>query len=141
MKIDIQLVPKSSWYSNVRSNVSKSEWDIIRRKVYAKANYKCEICGGVGSKHPVEAHEIWSYNDGIQKLEKIVSLCPACHEVHHIGLAKVRGRFDIAIRHYMCVSNLNYNECMIKVKKAFAIWAKRNKQKWKLDLSELVNYE
>jgi hypothetical protein len=50
MKLTIELVPKTSWYSNVRSNVSKDEWDKIKKKCYIKANYKCEICNGIGDK-------------------------------------------------------------------------------------------
>jgi hypothetical protein len=38
MKLKIELVPTSSFYSNVRSNVSKKEWDIIRRRAYRNAN-------------------------------------------------------------------------------------------------------
>ena len=29
MKLTIELVPSTAWYSNVRSNVSKEEWDKI----------------------------------------------------------------------------------------------------------------
>lgn len=38
---------------------------------------------------PVECHEVWDYDDDrkIQRLERRVALCPACHEVKHAGLA------------------------------------------------------
>ena len=29
MKLTIELVPQTAWYSNVRSNVSKAEWDVF----------------------------------------------------------------------------------------------------------------
>ncbi len=68
-KLSVELVPSSSWANNVRSLVSKKEWDSIRKKSYQDANYRCEICHGVGRKHPVECHEIWEYNDasGVRK--------------------------------------------------------------------------
>ena len=81
-KLTIELVPKTSWYSNVRSNVSKNEWDIIRKKSYEHAGHVCEICGDIGTnqgvKHNVECHEIWDYNDETneQTLGGLISLCP-----------------------------------------------------------------
>ena len=58
MKLTIELVPKTSWYSNVRSNVSRSQWDKLRKKCYLNADYKCEVCGDTGIKQgfkwPVE---------------------------------------------------------------------------------------
>ena len=106
-KLTIELVPQSSFYSNVRSNVTKSEWDIIRKKCYKESNYKCEICDDVGPKHPVECHEIWEYDDEnlIQKLTGFISLCPKCHSVKHIGLAQIQGRYDIAFKKLMEVNN------------------------------------
>ena len=77
-KLTIELVPSTSWFNNVRSQVSAQEWDIIRHIVYAKANNICEICGGKGNKHAVECHEIWEYDDKehIQKLIGMIALCP-----------------------------------------------------------------
>ena len=44
MKLTIELVPSTAWFTNVRSEVSKAKWDKIRRKSYKHADYKCEIC-------------------------------------------------------------------------------------------------
>ena len=93
LKLQIELVPGSCWWTNVRSNLTQSQWDKIRKPVYANANFLCEICGERGTKHPVECHEVWIYNDKslIQKLDHFQSLCPLCHEVKHIGLAELLG--------------------------------------------------
>jgi len=61
--LTVELVPSSSWFSNVRSNVSKKTWDFLRKSTYKKANHRCEICGGRGDKWPVECHEVWDYDD------------------------------------------------------------------------------
>ena len=53
-RLTIELVPSTCWFSNVRSNISKQDWDRLRKETYKKANYRCEICGGVGRNHPVE---------------------------------------------------------------------------------------
>jgi len=79
-KLTVELVPSTSWYSNVRSEVSKKDWNAIRKRVYREANYVCQICAGRGSKWPVECHEIWAYDDEnhIQELAGMQALCPKC---------------------------------------------------------------
>ena len=81
--LHIELVPKSTWGKNVRSMLPKEQWDILRKWVYAAADYLCEICGGEGKKWPVECHERWQWEEstGIQKLVGFVALCPKCHGV------------------------------------------------------------
>ena len=88
--LTIELVPSTCWFSNVRDHVSKSIWDKLRKATYRQSNYRCEICGDRGSKHPVECHEIWHYDDDkyIQTLTGLTALCPDCHRVKHIGLAQ-----------------------------------------------------
>lgn len=140
--LTIELVPSSSWYDNVRSAVTKSQWDTIRSAVYKKANYVCEICGGVGSKHPVECHEIWDYDDVkfIQKLTGMIALCPSCHMVKHIGLAQVNGNMNKAISHLKKVNKFSKKQAEDYVAKSFNIWAKRSCNKWQVDLSYLLNF-
>lgn len=139
MKLEIELVPTTSWFSNVRSNVSKEEWDVLRKECYKKANYKCEICGGKGKKWPVEAHEIWEYNDDkkIQKLVRLIALCPACHEVKHIGFAKVKGREKEATEYLMKINNISENEADEYLKNVWEKWRDRNNYEWKLDTTIL----
>lgn len=52
-RLTIELVPQSCWWSNVRSNVTQEQWDIIKRDVYRRATFHCRVCGGQGPKHPV----------------------------------------------------------------------------------------
>jgi hypothetical protein len=140
--LTIELVPASSWANNVRTIVTKKQWDIIKAKVSSKAYSVCEICSGVGPKHPVECHEIWGYDDKnlIQKLEGMIALCPDCHMVKHIGLAGVRGKTVPAIKHLMTINKINNKEAEAYVAQAFQVWAERSKKTWKLDLSHLKEY-
>jgi 5-methylcytosine-specific restriction endonuclease McrA len=48
-KLTVELVPKTCWWSNLRSLTDRATWDRIRRPVYRKAEYHCEICGASGS--------------------------------------------------------------------------------------------
>jgi len=135
----IELVPKTSWFINVRSMVSTEDWDTLRKESYRNSNYKCEICSGVGEQHPVECHEIWQYNDEkhIQKLLGLISLCPRCHETKHIGLANSRGRGEIAKEHLAKVNNWTKQKTDRYVSNCFTEWKKRSKFKWEIDLTWL----
>lgn len=135
--LTIELVPKTCWYSNVRSEVSKDEWDKIKRTVSSSAGYKCEICNGKGPKWPVECHEIWSYDNGVQRLERFIALCPSCHEVKHIGLATIKGRREIVVDHFAKVNVLSLEEANKYVLEAFNIWHTRSQHQWSLDISYL----
>ena len=100
-RLQVELVPSTCWFSNVRDHVSKTDWDTLRKATYQKAGHVCEICGGRGPKWPVECHEIWHYDDEslTQTLKGLIALCPSCHETKHIGLAGLRGRVEIAKVH------------------------------------------
>ncbi len=144
MKLTIELVPKTSWFKNVRSEVSSEEWDIIRRKVYERANYRCEICGGIGNKHPVECHEIWEYNikTGIQKLIDFIALCPDCHAVKHIGFATQHGRNkDFFLwKHFLKVNNSTLEEADRYLNYIRNEYAARSQINWELDISIIKEY-
>jgi len=81
-KLEIELVPKTCWWSSVRSTLTQKEWDKLRFQSYEKAKNVCEICGKTGLeqgfKHKLECHEIWKYDDKTltQKLLGLISLCP-----------------------------------------------------------------
>lgn len=138
-KLSIELVPETCWMSNVRSCVSAADWDTLRRECYAKAEYVCEICGGRGPEHPVECHEVWSYTlkSKTQKLERLIALCPNCHEVKHIGLAQMNGRERIALAHLAIVNEWGMDELKSHYEDSFKEWQERNQIEWKLDISFL----
>lgn len=145
-KLTIELVPKTSWYNNVRSKVSSDEWDIIRKKSYNIANHVCEICGdnGInqGFSHPVECHEVWEFDDthNIQKLIGFISLCPLCHKVKHIGLAQVNNQLDIAKNHLMKVNSIGKRTATIYIEQSFNIWKERNKNNWLVDVNYIQKF-
>jgi len=141
-KLTAELVPKTAWYSNVRSNVTRAEWDVIRKEVYAQAGYVCEVCGGKGKKHPVECHEVWEYDDTthIQKLVKMTALCSACHSVKHLGRARIVGIYHMAITHLMKINGWSRTQANEYATKVFDEYNERSKHKWKLDIRALNKY-
>ena len=138
-RLTIELVPQTCWFSNVRSEVSAADWDRLRKTTAEAAGNKCEVCGGRGPKWPVECHEIWDYDDAAhrQTLLGLTALCPACHEVKHIGFANVRGRGHAAAKYLAAVNGWTQAQADRYIAEQFAVWEKRSRFEWALELSWL----
>jgi len=141
MKLTIELVPSTAWFSNLRSILSQKDWDTLRKESYLNANYKCEICEGKGKKHPVECHEIWSYDDTthIQTLDGLISLCPKCHMVKHIGYAFLKGNGEKATKHFKKINQLDAYEAHIYIEEAFQKHNERSQYQWTINLDYLLD--
>lgn len=142
MKLTIELVPSSSWGDNLRSLLSAAQWNALRSACYHNADHKCEVCGGVGRHHPVEAHEIWEYQDGpqwIQKLTGLIALCPSCHKCKHMGFAATQGPevFTATLNHFAKVNELDLEEAYEYVNTQFKIHQIRSQMEWTVDTSWL----
>jgi hypothetical protein len=144
--LTIELVPGTSWYANVRSNVTSSQWNKIRRKCYALADNKCQICGDIGTNHgtnyKVACHEIWEYNDEtyVQTLKGFIALCPNCHSTKHPGLAEIRGYIEIVIEQLMKVNKMTRQEAKDYLGLSSKIWIERTEHEWALNLDILSSY-
>lgn len=139
MRLTIELVPNTCWYTNVRSEVPGWKWEALKRRTFRAAEYQCEICGGTGHKWPVECHEIWEYDDEshTQTLGGLIALCPACHQVKHIGKAGIDGKYDEAVAHLMSVNDIDEFTARMYTDDAFMQWSLRSKHDWELDISWL----
>ena len=104
-KINIELVPDSCWYSNLRSALEPKMWEIIKKDAKSRANGRCSICGKKTTR--LEAHEKWSYDEekGVQKLEDVISICHDCHSAIHMERTQLFGDIIRAEEHYMKVNN------------------------------------
>jgi hypothetical protein len=135
----VDLVPRSCWFTNVRSGVVPQDWERLRRLVTGRVLNRCEVCRADGRRGPsLEAHERWDYVQGdagpVQVLRRLVGLCQACHEVTHYGLAGVRGRAPQALLHLQRVNGWDAGSCELHVEAAFEEWHARNRVAWRLDL-------
>jgi len=63
LKLTIEMVPESTWEKNLRNFLGPDKWRLIRKDVYWKANYKCQICGAEPDRGKLHCHEIWGYDD------------------------------------------------------------------------------
>jgi hypothetical protein len=138
-RLSIELVPSTAWWSNVRSNVSRADWEKCKRFVRARSGDRCEVCGGRGRRWPVECHEIWHYDDEneIQTLVGLIALCPSCHEVKHIGRAMAMGNLERAIDHLCRVNGWQPEHAGTYIEVQLEIHALRSTHQWKLDISFL----
>jgi hypothetical protein len=138
-RLTIELVPSTCWWSNVRSHVAASDWERLRRSTAQAAGNRCEVCGGRGRRHPVECHEVWEYDDTrmVQRLVRLIALCPSCHEVKHLGLAGMRGRRGPALAHLGRVNGWSAADTEAYAEAVFEQWATRSRHDWILDCTVL----
>jgi len=143
IKLTLELVPESSWFNNVRDFVSARDWGKLKEITFSKAGSKCEICGSIGYKWPVECHEIWSYDDEtkFQILKGLIALCPDCHRVKHMGRANVTGKGEIAMEHLGKVNQWSYAETEHYIDQQFDVWERRSQHMWGLNLDWLDDYD
>lgn len=133
----VDLIPRGSWFTNVRSALTRPDWDRVRRMVYDRARHCCEACGQ--GPLDVQAHERFSYEpDARQVLRRLVALCPACHEATHFGLANVRGHGARAAHRLAAVNSWTAIETKAHIDAAFETWQTRSARTWTLDLTILT---
>lgn len=141
MKLEIDLVPRTAWYSNLRKHLKPEEWDIIRKQSYKDSGHRCAICGAEGM---LNCHEIWGYDDRthVQTLKGVEALCNSCHMIRHIGFAEVQARrkeldMDMLIGHFMKVNGVSIDKFHGHKRHSFEVWSMRSMYRWKTDLSIL----
>jgi len=139
--LSVELVPATAWWTNVRSNVTRAQWQKCKNLVKERSGSRCEICGGRGSRYPVDCHEVWAYDDerGIQTLVGLIALCPACHSVKHLGRAFATGNAERAIDHLMTVNGWPPEFTEDYIVRAFAIHEARSQVKWELNIDYLYD--
>jgi hypothetical protein len=142
VRLTIELVPSTSWGDNLRDGlkIKKGEWERLKRACFERASHRCEVCGGVGKKHPVECHEVWDYDDQnkVQKLVSLVALCPPCHRAKHIGhtFKKLEGWVvDATLGHLARVNQLTAPQVSEMIIEAFGVHRERSNHLWSVDTS------
>lgn len=142
-----QAIPSTSWGANLHNLLSDTDWNKLRASTFAASCYRCEICG---TSNGLECHELWRYDEpfsrtprpsgtdfGIQTLAKLISLCGQCHEAHHLGNAKLRGRLEQAFTHIGEINEWSTEEVGDYYRYMAATWRRRSQFLWMLDLSIL----
>jgi hypothetical protein len=140
LRLEVELVPRTAWGKNLRTQLPRREWEKIRTNVCAYQGNKCGICEAEGR---LICHEIWEYDDRnhVQKLTGFMAVCHMCNNVIHLGHATVlaaRGKVDMSRveEHFMKV-----NDCDLQTFRKHALEAglqcmERSKHQWRLDLGK-----
>lgn len=149
---------------NLWTLFDKSTWDHVRTTNYARSGYRCVLCGeqntraadGGSVRGPVDAHEVWSWSMpdddpsigiGIQRLERIMTLCPACHACFHASNATTRARRDARFEEaaafirerQMDINGMSPEELDVHLARSAEEWNRtRGVDRWILDLSHLA---
>jgi hypothetical protein len=142
----VDLVPRSCWFTNVRSCVTQQDWERLRRPIFRRAGYRCEACGATEDRETrrrLEAHERWHYDDhtGVQSLRRLIALCSPCHLTTHFGYANVTGRTGRtghALAHLRSVTGMTDREAWAHIDAAQNLWIARSARTWELDLNILT---
>ena len=130
------MIPKTSWYTNLRTILPEDEWVKIRKLVYNHFNYRCAICKSKGQLH---AHESWiyDYENSKQLLKDILALCYLCHMTQHLGFVQVKlitaGELTMEQieDHWLSVNdNTTHSDFGKMVKNAFELWDLRSLTSW-----------
>ncbi len=137
-KLTFEMVPEECWRGSLYHMLPTQTWDKVRRAAYARAGYRCCICGEKGR---LEAHEKWSYDEkrALQKLEDVIALCHRCHEVKHVSRSYAVGRGKDVEEWFMKVNGCSQAEYHEALGNANEEYIKRNKiEGWTTDFSWLA---
>jgi hypothetical protein len=125
LRLAIDLIPRTAWYKNFRLQMRRSQWDKLRKKVYADQGNACCICGATGR---LNCHEVWSYDEQrhVQKLMGFHAVCGMCHHVTHFGLAQIlagQGQLDLeaVIEHFLKVNGVSRKDFEAHKTEAFRL--------------------
>jgi hypothetical protein len=140
------LLPFTTWGSNLLGIFSREQWDALRIPVCTAAGNVCEVCAAAvhmdsGRPRRPDCHELWTFHhDGarrVQRLDRLIALCPDCHRAQHIGLAGINGESELVIAKLRAVNNWTRQQASQEMDRAEAAYVHREGHSWDLDLSAL----
>lgn len=94
-----------------------------------------------GRKRRPDCHELWIFEHqpgrNIQRLTRLIALCPDCHRAQHIGLAGVNDETELVIAKLREVNGWTAAQAAWEMNRAWAEYERRQRYRWDLDLSAL----
>jgi hypothetical protein len=142
------ILPETIWGSNLRGILSQADWDRLRIPVCETAGNRCEVCGqpgydpDTGKPRRPDCHELWHFKvsttSAVQRLARLIALCPDCHRVQHAGRASIRGELPKVTSQLRAVNSWNESEIQLALNNAEDRYRWRRRFNWDLDLSLLT---
>ena len=139
LRLSVELIPMTTVGINLRSELTPTQWDTLRRKVYSRVNYCCEACDA--SNIEVHCHEVWDWDDKkhVQKLIGLRCLCWECHRTTHLSDPGIGGNLK-TLKHLAHVNGITIFKANKILLKAYLQGSIRSEHEWKLDMSWLDSY-
>jgi len=140
LKLELELIPESTWGKSLAQLLPKEVWDDLRREVYEAFAHKCAICGTADKQ--LHCHERWEFDDKkhIQRLAGFQCLCVDCHNIKHWGLTVVVAHRDntpeklvYLTKHFCEVNNCSEKVFTLHKVEIGSISQERSRHKYKVD--------
>jgi hypothetical protein len=142
LKLEIDMVPTSSWGKSLKKLLPQSKWDKLRKAAHVANGGRCEVCGSTQKLH---GHEEWEFDEvtEIQRLIRIGTVCAACHGVMHFGRSKqlaAQGVVDIfkVVEHFQTVNGVDRAAFDKHEAEATEQWLRRSTIEWKIDFGQFA---
>lgn len=147
------MIPMTSWGSSLANLLTKTSWDQLRHPLIDDHNRVCELCGQ--KQTTLDVHEVWSYfitespKDairaprpsgrpfGIQRLDRLMGLCKACHACFHLGKANVDGHLVVTLERLRLLNRWSKTDIDTYYAQLGKRWSLLNRFDWVLDLSRV----
>lgn len=136
--------------SELNNLITPYMWDKHKLMVFERANFKCELCGGVGDNNPVDLYPQWKMFDSnrTQILQGFLALCPKCIDAknhQHLKDRSLKLRYETAREHIKNVNNWDDKQVENTLNAAETQYHDRldlkaepdRHRKWKLNISIL----
>lgn len=139
--LTFDLIPKPLWRkTSVRHQLEPAAWLDIVDKTAEKANYKCEICGGLLAVcHSTFSSIYLGDNQACYRLAGFEAICRLCDNIKHIGRTKrfYPDQYEDSLNHYGRINNLARPKIMSLLQVAISVHASVNTRVWTVDFSYL----
>jgi hypothetical protein len=141
--LTVELVPETSCFSNIQFEISKDEWEKIKKITFTKAGRNCQICGDYCPNSSLICHENWQYDDTnhIQILDEFIALCPTCQKVKQKEVACIKRLDNFPYQQLARVNRWTIKKTKQYVDEQYQTWKKRSQHEWELDISWLNQLE
>lgn len=120
-------LPNHMWSNNSKSHMDIDLWTAIKNYEFSKKKYSCEMCGTEGNDSNLTLHQRWEFDlpkievSKVTKTEEVKAkfvtfdvVCVACHDLLHIGRARLDGKEKQMFEHLQTKSGRQYIELEIE---------------------------
>lgn len=133
--LQIESIPISSWGLSLANLLEQKEWNRIRKEVYQRAGYVCQVCSS--GDGPLHVHEVWKFDDRrrTQTLFDLVCVCKTCHDcIHFLRSTQVYDKkyLSLLIEHFLKVNSWSLDDLRVHLTYARSLANKRADRRYRV---------